>query len=128
VPPPEGPQDAPEDLGDALAVAKVENICSTRAEAQSGQTTAPPSFPRINFSKTFPHFRQVYSKIGMRAQAYSLGFPSFSRPDGAGGCTFHVKRESPGMCGTTKNQIIKKTTKNANPSICFSINRCRHSA
>jgi len=127
VSPPEGPQDAPEALGDAPAVAKVENICSTRAEAQAGQTTPPPSFPRINFSKTFPHFRQVYSKIGMRAEAYSLGFPSFSRPDEAGGRTLHVKRESPGMRGKTKNQTIKKTTKNANPSIPFSINRCRRS-
>jgi hypothetical protein len=66
--PPEGPQEAPADEGVALAVAKAENICSTFFEPQPGQTISPPFLPRINLSKTFPHFRQVYSKMGMRAK------------------------------------------------------------
>jgi hypothetical protein len=64
--PPEGPQDAPEDFGDALAVANAENICWAFAEPHLGHTILPPFVPRISFSKTFPHFRHVYSKIGMR--------------------------------------------------------------
>jgi hypothetical protein len=46
---------------------KVENFCSTCFEPQSGQTSGSRLFPRTNFSKTFPHFAQTYSKIGMVA-------------------------------------------------------------
>lgn len=51
--------------GPALPELKVENFCSTRFEPQSGQASASWLLPRISFSKTFPHFPQAYSKIGM---------------------------------------------------------------
>ena len=70
--PPEGPQATPADEDVALAVAKAENIFSVFFEPQPGQAISPPFLPRINFSKTFPHLRQVYSKIGIRAKSGPL--------------------------------------------------------
>lgn len=51
----------------ALLELKVENFCSTCFEPQCGQAGACWVFRRISFSKTFPHFPQTYSKIGMAA-------------------------------------------------------------
>jgi hypothetical protein len=51
----------------ALLELKVENFCLTCSEPQLGQAGACWLFPRISFSKTFPHFAQTYSKIGMAA-------------------------------------------------------------
>jgi hypothetical protein len=45
----------------------VENFSATCFEPQSGQTSGSRLLPRTNFSKTFPHFPQTYSKIGMGA-------------------------------------------------------------
>ena len=53
-------------MGEALAIAKAENICSVLAEPHLGQTISPKLLPRTSFSKTFPHFLQAYSKMGMR--------------------------------------------------------------
>lgn len=51
----------------ALLELKVENFCLTCFEPQLGQAGASWFFPRISFSKTFPHFAQTHSKIGMAA-------------------------------------------------------------
>jgi hypothetical protein len=65
-PPPEGAQ-AGVELVPALLELNVENFCSTCLEPQWGQAGFSWVFPRISFSKTFPHFPQTYSKIGMAA-------------------------------------------------------------
>ena len=63
-PPPEGAQVGVEQVP-ALLELNVENFCSTCFEPQLGQTSGSWLLPRINFSNTFPHFPQTYSKIGM---------------------------------------------------------------
>lgn len=87
----------------AVAVANAENFCLTRLEPHAGHTRSSLSLPRISFSKTFPHFRQAYSKMGMKGGDYSLGasLAFFSCPDGAGDRGAQLKRESPGMRGST---------------------------
>jgi hypothetical protein len=75
----------------ALLELKVENFCSTCFEPQWGQAGSSWVFRRISFSKTFPHFPQTYSKIGMAASGYSLGLSSLCGPDGAGGFTAQLK-------------------------------------
>jgi hypothetical protein len=65
-PPPEGAQ-AGVDRVPALLELNVENFCSTCFEPQAGQASASWLLPRISFSKTFPHFSQTYSKMGIAA-------------------------------------------------------------
>ena len=65
-PPPEGAQVGVERVP-ALPELNVENFCSTCFEPQSGQAGASWLLPRISFSKSFPHFPQTYSKIGIAA-------------------------------------------------------------
>ena len=93
-----------EDLAAAPAVANVENFCSTRLEPHSGHSGVPWLRLKTSFSKAFPHFRQAYSKMGMVASAYSLGWSPQpeSRSDRARGGGAQVKRESPGMRGSTR--------------------------
>jgi len=65
-------------------------------------------FPRTNFSKTFPHLWQVYSKIGMGV-CYSLFCSSgaFTFPDRGRGLVAQVNRERPGIRGNTTNQTTR---------------------
>jgi hypothetical protein len=49
-------------------VLKVEYCCSTRSAPQRGQAGGCWLRPRTSFSNIFPHFWQVYSKMGMLAQ------------------------------------------------------------
>ncbi len=61
--------------------------------------------------KTWLHFGQTYSKMGMEEYGYSLGLipqlVCFAFPDGEVVCDDHVKRLTPGMRGRTKNQRIR---------------------
>jgi len=63
-PPPAGAQ-VRADLGAVPLALKVENFCSRRGEPQCGHTEGSSPLFITSFSKSLPHFRQVYSKIGM---------------------------------------------------------------
>ena len=70
-PPPEGAQAARADLEPEPALAKVENCWVTFLAPQCGHWGGVRLLPSTNFSKVFPHFEQVYSKIGIRVAGHS---------------------------------------------------------
>jgi len=114
-PPPPGLADAPE-------VAKEENCCSVRGEPQCGHLVTSGFFPRTNFSKTFPHLWQAYSKIGigLRHPFFCLSGAQLG-PDPGRGFVAHVNRETPGIRGSTTNQTTMKRRKIRKLSIFYII-------
>jgi hypothetical protein len=114
-PPPAGAHAAQAESWVGLAVAKVENFCSTRFHPHWGHSGG--SWWRVNtiFSKTCPQLQQAYSNIGMANRAHSLGLISqlsgLEFPAGEGQRRAQVKREIPGMRGRTRNQTSRKRTK-----------------
>jgi hypothetical protein len=102
-------------------VANTENFCSTPFHPHLGHSGG--SWLRVNtsFSKTCPQLEQAYSKIGMGNRDHSLGLMSqlscLEFPAGEAKRRTHVKREIPGMRGSTRNQTTRKRTKIKNPSI-----------
>ena len=96
-------------------MAKVEKIFSTRFQPHWGHSGG--SWLRVNtsFSKTCPQLEQAYSKMGMAKQTHSLSLRSqlscFDFPSGESKRRAHVKREIPGIRGSTRNQTAGKRTK-----------------
>jgi len=117
-PPPEGAHAPPPALTDAPEVAKVENCCSVFLEPHLGQTGSGWFLLSTSFSKVFLHFRQVYSKIGIKVihPQFLLSGVS-SRPDRTGGRGDQVKRDMPGILGRTRNHTTMRMIKTIRPSI-----------
>lgn len=108
----------PDVLTDVPEVAKEENCCSVRGEPQCGHLGPSGCLPRTNFSKVFPHLRQVYSKIGIGLlQSFFCLSGAQLGPDRGRGLDAQVNRDKPGIRGSTTSQTTAMRRKTRIPSI-----------
>lgn len=103
----------------------MENCCRVFLEPHPGQVGVGWLLLNTSFSKVFLHCWQVYSKIGIEEvhPDFLLSGES-SRPDRAGDLGDHVKRDTPGILGRTRNQTTRKTIKKITPSMPDIIHHC----